>query len=111
MSDTFIVGAWITTFKMQLLFCNDLMSAYRRSQRKWFLGSDELHETESYTHLGIVCHKNMHMKENALESASKIRRTFFGLLTSGFCETELHPLTLKRIYMDVNFGAASVNQI
>ena len=84
--------------KCAIIVFNELMSAYRRSQRKWFLGSDELHETESYTHLGIVCHKNMHMKENALESASKIRRTFFGLLTSGFCETELHPLTLKRIY-------------
>ena len=71
------------------------LNAYRRAQRMWFLGNEELRETDSYTHLEIVCHKNMYM--NVLESASKIR-TFFGLLNSGFCESDLHPLTLKRIY-------------
>ena len=58
----------------------------------------------------------MHMKENVLESASKIRNIFFGPLNSGFCESELHPLTLKRIYdsiiLDMNCGAVFVkNQI
>ena len=62
------------------------------------LGDSELQETDNYTHLGIVCNKYMNMKENVQESASKIRKIFFGLLNSAFCETELHPLTLKRIY-------------
>ena len=84
--------------KCAIIVFNELISAYRRAQRKWFLWNEELRETDSYTHLGIVCHKNMHMKENVLESASKIRRIFFGLLNSGVCESDLHPLTLKRIY-------------
>ena len=64
-----------------IIVFNELMSAYRRARRKWFIGDGELRETDSYTHLGIICHKNMHMKENVIESASKIRRILFALLT------------------------------
>ena len=61
----------------------------------------------------------MNIKENVQESASKIRKIFFGLLNSAFCETELHPLTLKRMYlsfylklcMAVNCGAMFGSQI
>ena len=52
--------------------------------RTWFLGDSVLKETDSYTHLGIVCNKNMRMKDNVSESAVKIRKTFFGLMRSGF---------------------------
>ena len=55
--------------KCAIIVFNELISAYRRVQRKWFLGNEELQETDSYTHLGIVCHKNLHMKEIVLESA------------------------------------------
>ena len=87
--------------KCAVIVFNEPISAYRRSQRKWFLGDSELQETDNYTHLGIVCNKYMNMKENVQESASKIRKIFFGLLNSAFSETELHPLTLKRIYDSV----------
>ena len=48
----------------------------------------------------------MYMKENVQESASKIRRIFFGLFNSAFSETELYPLTLKRIYDSVVLSKA-----
>ena len=49
-------------FKCAVIVFNELISAYSRAQKRWFLGNCELTETDSYTHLGIVCHKNMHMK-------------------------------------------------
>ena len=38
------------------------------------------------------------MKGNITESASKIRKIFFDLVSCGFSDMKLHPLTLKRIY-------------
>ena len=89
------------SLKCAVVVFNELMSAYQHSQRTWFLGDSVLKESDSYTHLGIVCNKNMRMKDNVSESAVKIRKTFFGLISSGFYEFELHPSTLKRIYDSV----------
>lgn len=87
--------------KCAVLVCNESNTEFKRSNRRWTLGDDELMETDKYTHLGIVCNKNMDMKVNIMESSSKIRRIFFGLISSSFCEQDLHPLTLKRIYETV----------
>ena len=35
------------------------------------------------------------------KAASKIRRTFFAILNSELCETDLHPFTLRKIYQSV----------
>ena len=43
--------------KCAIIVFNELISAYRRAQRRWFLGNCVLKEIDSYTHLGIVCHK------------------------------------------------------
>ena len=85
---------------MVIIF-NELASAYNRSRRRWFLGNlgnEELREGSEYTHLGIVVNKDMRVKGNVTESASKIRKIFFGLVSCGFSDIELHLLTLKRIY-------------
>ena len=84
--------------KCAVLVCNESDTEFKRSKRRWALGDHELTETDKYTHLGIVCNKQMDMKINTMESSSKIRRIFFGLVVSSFCERDLHPLTLKRIY-------------
>ena len=36
---------------------------HKRSNRLWRLGSEELFETDKYTHVGIVCTKEMDMKD------------------------------------------------
>ncbi|MCG7874961.1 MAG: reverse transcriptase family protein, partial [Candidatus Thiodiazotropha endolucinida] len=84
--------------KCAVLVCNESDRDYKMSSRQWTLGNAPLTETDSYTHLGIVCNKKMDMKVNILESSLKIKRIFFGLIRSSFCEQDLHPLTLKRIY-------------
>ena len=40
----------------------------------------------------------MKVKQNVADSASSIRKLFFGLVSCGFSEMDLHALTLKRIY-------------
>ena len=87
--------------KCSVIIFNELASAYNRSQRRWFLGNDELREGSEYTHLGIVVNKDMTVKGNITESASKISKIFFGLVSYGFSDMELHPLTLKRIYESI----------
>ena len=87
--------------KCLVIVFNELASAYNRSQRQWFLGNDELREGVEYKHLGITVSKDMKVKQNVSESASNIRKIFFGLVSSGFSEMQLHPLTLKRIYESI----------
>ena len=65
------------------------------------LGQLELREGVEYKHLGITVSKDMKVKRNVSESASNIRKIFFGLVSSGFSEMQLHPLTLKRIYESI----------
>ena len=87
--------------KCLVIVFNELVSAYNRSQHHWFLGNDELCEGVEYKHLGITVSKDMKVKRNMSESASNSRKTFFGLVSSGFREMHLHRLTLKRIYESI----------
>ena len=84
-----------------MLVCNETNAEYKRSNRQWKLGTEDLSETDKYTHLGIVCTKKMDMKDNVVKAASQIRKLFFGLILSNFCEQDLNPLTWKRIYETV----------
>ena len=77
--------------KCNVLVCNETDAEYKRSNRRWRLGSEELLETDKYTHLGIVCTKRMNMKDNVVKAASQIRKSFFGLVTSNFSEQDLSP--------------------
>ena len=65
--------------KCAVLVCNESDTEFKRSKRRWAQGDHELTETEKYTHLGIVCNKQMDMIINIMESSSKIRRMFLGL--------------------------------
>ena len=87
--------------KCLVIVFNELLSAYNRSERHWFLGNEVLHEGTEYKHLGIVYNKDMKVKQNAADSASSIRKLFFGLVSCGFSEMDLHALTLKRIYESI----------
>ena len=49
----------------------------------------------------MECNKHMKTLDVVKEAASKVRRTFFSILKSGLCDTDLHPFTLKKIYQTV----------
>ena len=49
----------------------------------------------------MECNKHMKTLDVVKEAASKVRRTFFSILKSGLCETDLHPFTLKKFYQTV----------
>ncbi|MEW8547363.1 MAG: reverse transcriptase family protein, partial [Candidatus Thiodiazotropha sp.] len=87
--------------KCAVIVFNESDTEFKRSNRRWTLGDQQLIETDNYKHLGLVCNKKMDMKVNITESSSCIRRLFFGLKTSIFGEQDLHPLTLKRIYSTI----------
>ncbi|MCG8044308.1 MAG: reverse transcriptase family protein, partial [Candidatus Thiodiazotropha endolucinida] len=87
--------------KCNVLVCNETDAEYKRCNRRWMLGTEELRETDNYTHLGVICTKNMDTKLNIDVAASQIRRIFFGLVSSSFSEHDLHPLTWKSIYETV----------
>ena len=40
--------------KCNVLVCNETNAEYKRSNRQWKLGTEDLSETDKYTHLGIV---------------------------------------------------------
>ena len=63
--------------KCNVLVANETDAEYKRSNRHWMLGSEQMLETDEYKHLGIVCTKKMDMRVNAIEAASLIRRMFF----------------------------------
>ena len=65
--------------------------------KRWTLGVLKLIDPDKYTHLGIVCTKEMDTKVNINEAASQIRGLFFGLISFSFSEQDLNPLTWKRI--------------
>ena len=87
--------------KRNVLVANETDAEYKRSNRHWMLGSEQMLETDEFKHLGIVCTKKMDMWVNAIEAASLIRRMFFGQISTCFSEHDLHPLTWKRIYETV----------
>ena len=96
-----IWGLDYNVLKCLVIVFNELLSIYNRSGRRWYLGNEVLHEGTEYKHLGIVFNKDAKLKQNVTESASSIRKLFFGLVSCGFSELDLHALTLKRIYESV----------
>ncbi|MEW8545933.1 MAG: reverse transcriptase family protein, partial [Candidatus Thiodiazotropha sp.] len=87
--------------KCAVLVFNESKPAFRRSNRQWTLGPNQVLERTSYIHLGIECNKEMKISGSTTDCCSKIRKTFFSILNSGLSEFDLHPLTLKKIYETV----------
>ena len=65
--------------KCAVLVCNESDTEFKRLKKRWALGDHELTETDKYTHLGIICNKQMDMKINIMESSSKIGEFSLGL--------------------------------
>ena len=78
--------------KRNVLVANETDAEYKRSNRHWMLGSEQMLETDEFKHLGIVCTKKMDMRVNAIEAASLIRRMFLGKFQPVLVNTTSTPL-------------------
>ncbi|MES9880604.1 MAG: reverse transcriptase family protein [Sedimenticola sp.] len=84
--------------KSAVIVFNETKYDFCTRDRTWKLGTEIVHERTEYTHLGIVCEKEMGNSENATIAATRLRCTFFGLINSGIHQHGLHPITSKKIY-------------
>ncbi len=84
--------------KSAVIVFNESKNDFFTRDRSWKLGQKTVHECTDYTHLGIVCEKEMGNRENASIGALKLRATFLGLINSGIHQHGLHPLTSMKIY-------------
>ena len=87
--------------KTNVMVANETKPKYLESKRTWSLGGNIIEETESYTHLGVVCDKYLNLNSVIEESCKKIRNTFFSLINSGVYEDGFHPLTSKHLYQTI----------
>jgi len=70
-------------------------------ERTWSIGNKVITETNSFTHLGLLCDEFMSSSALMDESAKKLRGTFGSLISCGITPGEINPLTLRYIYCSV----------
>ena len=69
--------------------------------RIWHLGTNVISEVDNYTHLGVLCNKQMKTSLNVEESCKKLKSTLFGLVNVGLHENGLLPTTSLKIYKSI----------
>ena len=84
--------------KTNVMVTNEPKQQYQERSRTWSLGGNTILETESYTHLGVVCDKYMSLDISVEDSCKKIRGSFLSLINTGIYEDRFHPLTSKHLY-------------
>jgi len=82
--------------KSAVIVCNESKSLYKKSERYWVIGNDDIQETDAYTHLGILFSKNLDLSRNIDDINSILRKSFFSL--NCFGHEGLNPITVCRIY-------------
>ena len=70
-------------------------------ERTWSIGNEVVMETNSYTHLGLLCDEFMSSSALMDASAKKLRGTFGSIISCRFTPGEINPLTLRNIYCSV----------
>lgn len=85
--------------KKSAVIVADRKSARSHStNRRWLLGNDGVCENDSYTHLGVLFHKDIDLSQVVKECSSKLRKTFLSILNCGIYENGIHPLSAKHLY-------------
>ena len=69
-----------------------------RSSRKWYIGGEEIRETDEQHHLGILCTVFTSTIHRTSERCTAARSSFFALNSIGSRFGCLHPLTSYRLY-------------
>ena len=84
--------------KTSVIIINESKAQYLKRTRTWSLGGYNIDETESYTHLDVICNKYMDLDGCVEESSKKLRGTFLSLINSGVYEDGFHLFTSKHLY-------------
>ena len=83
--------------KSAVIVFNETKYQYKKHRRVWYLGPNEVVETENYKHLGVNCNKYSDLSFNLKESVDKLKGTFMSLAKCGLIN-ELNPITCRNIY-------------
>jgi hypothetical protein len=92
--------------KSNVVVFNETKQTSPRNGRKWHIGFNPIEESDSYTHLGVLCSKDMNLNENISNACSKLRKTFFSLADCGVHKTGLHPITSRHLYKTIVLSKA-----
>ena len=84
--------------KCSVIVFNESKREFAMTKRKWFIGSEQIDESEGYTHLGVFCDKYLSNSGCIKEAVLKLRGSFMKLFKSGLNEKSLHPFTSKKMY-------------
>ena len=87
--------------KTNVMVANETKPKYLEHIRTWSLGGNNIEETESYTHLGVICNKYLNLNSIIEGSCKKLRSTFLSLINSGVYEDGFHPLTSRHLYQTI----------
>ena len=79
---------------------NELRSYFNKHQRVWYLGPNEIKESENYKHLGVNCNKYLKLNVNIKDCTDKLKGTFMSIANCGLF-SDLNPLTCIKLYRSV----------
>ena len=79
---------------------NELRSYFNKHQRVWYLGPNEIKESENYKHLGVNCNKYLKLNVNIKDCTDKLQGTLMSIANCGFF-SDLNPLTCIKLYRSV----------
>ncbi|MES9880824.1 MAG: reverse transcriptase family protein [Sedimenticola sp.] len=92
--------------KSAVVVFNESHLAFQRNTRHWQLAGQTVTEREQYTHLGVICDKYLDDTASIKMCNTKLRGTLLSLSNCGIGTSDLHPLTLLKIYRSVVLSKA-----
>lgn len=78
---------------------NKTKNTFKNCSRSWYLGTEQIQETENYVHLGI--NKYLNNDVNVAKACEKLRSTLLGLKSVGLHNDGLHPLMAFKVHKSV----------
>jgi hypothetical protein len=87
--------------KSAVIIANEKKQNLGPHRNDWYLGTEQVNECNSYTHLGIIFDKNDDLKQTVRESSSKLRKTFYSIINCGIYDDGIHPLSAIKLYKTI----------
>ena len=72
-----------------------------KPSRKWFLGDDEIDESSSCIHLGVLQDKYSNSSKNIISAAQKLKNTLMSVLGPGIQPAGFNPISSFKLYNSV----------
>lgn len=86
--------------KSSVIVFNETKRYFTRNKRSWYLGPDEVNESENYIHLGSNFNKYLNLNVNLKTAIEKLKGTFMSFSSCGLIRS-LNPLSCSKIYKAV----------